>query len=250
MKHTTLTLALACAIASTAVAQEDPKPQIKRLKLQLQAAPAVGGAGIARPAVIRAPKLDLTDEQKEKLAKLRKAQGEASRKLFQNKDLTPQDRRDQFADLRKEFQAKQDKIYTPEQLATLKKFREAQAKRLAELRKNRPVRPAVGGIGAFGLRGLELTKEQQEKLKKLNAERQEQFKKLREAPQAERREAYQKAAQDYQKKLMGILTDAQKKKLEDQRKRRPNIRILPAPGVKPLRIQPKQLKPLKRNKIS
>jgi len=234
MKHNTLILALTGALTLNATAQDGPK---KPQRLQLQVQPAAGGAFLARPAIApRGVQLDLTDEQKEKIAAIRKAQGEATRKLFQNKDLTPQDKRDQYADVRAEFQKKIEAVYTPEQKAKL-----ADAKKAAEQRREQMMKLRVV-----------LTDEQKAALQKINAKRQEAFKEVRELPQDERRAAYQKLYEQYQKDYQALLTDEQKEKQKKLREllgnggQRGPIRILPAipqgglREVKPLRIQPRR----------
>lgn len=262
MKQTQIltVLALTGAFALSVTAQDQPKPQLKPLQFQLQVVPGVAGGALGRPAFQRVPQLDLTEEQKTKIAKLRKAQNEARRKLFQNKDLTPQDKRDQSADLRAEYQKKIEALYTKEQKAQLAKAKKAQAERQEQMKKLRIV----------------LTKDQRAQVQKLSAKRQEDYKATRELPQAERRAAYQKLAKEYQKDYEAILTDEQKAKQKKMRELfggrggfgAGGIRILPAPGgvlprkiqprnIKPLKIQPKlfelkprQTKPLKRDKIS
>jgi len=244
MKITSIipTLGLAGVTAFSAAAQDDPKPQ----RLQLQIVPrAAGGALLARPLALPRLQLDLTEEQKNKISEIRKEQLQATREINQNKELAAQDRRDQVADLRAEYQQKIDGVYTAEQKAKLAKFKEDRAKRMGELRKNRG---QAGGARRRGLGGINqqlgLTEKQQAKVKELNAERSK---------------AIQKITEDYEKKFTALLTDEQKKKQAELRIRpRPNIRILPAPGrVQPRKIQPKlfklqprQVKPLKRDKIS
>ena len=104
-----------------------------------------------------------------------------------------------------------------------------------------------------------MSDEQKAKLKKFSAKRQQASKAARELPPDERRAAYQKLSEQYQKDYQSILTKEQKenqKKLRELQGNRPNIRILPAPGgvlprkIQPRKIQPRQLKiqPLKREK--
>lgn len=233
MKHTTLILALTGTLALSASAQDAPK---KPQRLLLQAQPAAGGALLARPAIApRGVPLDLSDEQKEKMAEIRKAQSEAFRKIFQNKDLTPQDKRDQYTDLRAEFQKKIEALYTPEQKAKLAEARKEAEKRREQMQKLRVV----------------LTDDQKAELQKLNAKRQEDFKAIRELPQDERRDAYQKIYKQYQEDYQKILTEEQKekqKKLQELLRGGRNngaIRILPAGGLRPglQQVQPRLVEP-------
>ena len=240
-------LGLACVTVFSAAAQNDPKPQ----RLQLQIVPrAAGGALLARPIALPRLQLDLTEEQKKKISEIRKGQLQATREINQNRELALQDRRDQITDLRAEYQQKIDDVYTAEQKAKLAKYTEERTKRLEKMQKLRIV----------------LSDEQKAKLKKFSAKRQQASKAARELPPDERRAAYQKLSEQYQKDYQSILTAEQKenqKKLRELQGNRPNIRILPAPGgvlprkIQPRKIQPRQLKaqprqlkiqPLKREK--
>ncbi|MBC8326518.1 MAG: hypothetical protein H8E27_12925 [Verrucomicrobia subdivision 3 bacterium] len=244
MKQTQIITALALAgvTALSANAQDNPKPK----RLQLQAAPFAAGGALIRPAVF--PRgiggIKLSEEQQKKMTVIRKAQSEAYRKIYQNKDLTPQDKRDQMADLRADFQKQIDGIYTKEQKAEIEKAKKAQAERNEQMKKLRIV----------------LTEDQRAKLQKMNAKRQEAYKAVRELPQEERRDAYKKLSEQYQKDYNSILTDEQKANQKKMRELFGNrggfgqggIRILPAPGgrgggVQP-RIQPRQLKEVPREK--
>jgi hypothetical protein len=242
MKQTQIITALALAgvTALSATAQDNPKPNIKRLNLQV--APLAAGEGLVRPAIFpRGAQIKLTEEQQKMMAKIRKAQNEVNREISQNKDLTPQDKRDQMADLRADFQLQIEGIYTEEQKAGIAKAKKAQAERMEQMKKLRIV----------------LTDDQKAKQQNLNAKRQEGYKAARELPQDERRAAYQKLSQQYQKDYNSILTDEQKAK---QKKMRElfggnrggvgGIRILPAGprGGGQLRIQPRQLKAIPREK--
>ena len=236
MKQTRIITALTLAgvTALSATAQDNPKPNIKRL--QLQVAPFAAGGGLIRPAIFpRGAQIKLTEEQQKMMAKIRKAQNEANREISQNKDLSPQDKRDQMNDLREGFQQQIEDIYTAEQKAEIAKAKKAQAERMEQMKKLR----------------IEVTDDQKAKQQKLNAKRQEGYKAARELPQEERRAAYQKLSQQYQKDYNSILTDEQKAKQKKMRELSGGnrggvggIRILPARprGGGQLRIQPRQLK--------
>jgi hypothetical protein len=250
MKQTQIITALALASVTTlsATAQDNPKPNIKRL--QLQVAPFAAGGGLIRPAIFpHGAQIKLTEEQQKMMAKIRKAQNEANREISQNKDLTPQDKRDQMNDLREGFQQQIEDIYTAEQKAEIAKAKKAQAERMEQMKKLRIV----------------LTEDQKTKRQKLNAKRREGFNAARELPQDERQAAYQKLSQQYQKDYNSILTDEQKAKQKKMHELlnaggvrifpaiRPlpaggQLRIRPVPGggqlreVKPRRIQPREKK--------
>ena len=234
-------LALAGVTALSATAQDNPKPQ----RLLLQAVPfAAGGGALIRPAIFpRGAQIKLTEAQQKKMAKIRKAQLEARRAIFQNKDLTPQDKRDQMTDLRADFQSQIEGIYTKEQKAQLTKAKKAQGERNEQIKKLRIV----------------LTEDQRAKLQKLNAKRQEGYKAARELPQEEQRDVYKKLGEQYQKDYSSILTDEQKAKqkkmlelfLGNHGGGQRGVRILPAVprgGGNQLRIQPRQLKVIPREK--
>ena len=247
MKQTQIITALALAgvTALSAIAQDNPKPNIQRL--QLQVAPFAAGGALIRPAVFpRGAQIKLTEEQQKKMTEIRKAQSEANREISQNKDLTPQDKRDQMNDLREGFQQQIEDIYTAEQKAEIAKAKKAQAERMEQMKKLRIV----------------LTEDQKTKRQKLNAKRREGFNAARELPQDERQAAYQKLSQQYKKDYNSILTDEQKAKQKKMRELfggnraggfgQGGIRILPAPGGRggggQLRIQPRQLKVIPREK--
>ena len=235
MKNSNILLwALIGTLAMPVLAQQEkPKPQIKRVPLQV----APGGLQV-RPGIIRRPQLDLTEDQQKQLQEIRQAYSESVRELFQNKDLTLEDRRDQAKDLRDDLNLQIEAVYTPEQKAKLAKYKDEQAKRLEELRKNRPaVRPRI-----------QLDEKQQKAMLKLRQEHAKKMQAARELPQAERAATYRKLSQEYQKAYQDLLTEEQKKQLNARPAVRPNIRILPAPGgirpVQPPKIIPRQIKPL------
>ena len=242
MKNTLFPILLAGLTATPAAqlaAQDQPKPQAQRL--QLQAAPAAGGRLWIQPGAFGA-QLDLTDEQKLKIAELRKAHSAKTRELFQNKELSQLDKRDQYRDLNKDLNERIQALYTAEQKAKLAQAEKAQAQFQEQVQKLRIV----------------FSDEQKAKLKELQTARMDAYKEVRELPQEERRGAYQKLSQQYQKNYQALLTKEQK---ENQRKlqelyqqRRPNgaggaggIRILPAVPlngglreIKPRQIQPRR----------
>ena len=125
-------MALAGLVALPAAAQDQPKPKPLPGKLQLQVRPAVIGGAFA----LRGPKLNLTDDQKKSLADIRKERGQTFRELYQDKNLTREERLKESKKLREAFQEQTDAVYTKEQRAQLAKFRAEQKKRIEELRKN------------------------------------------------------------------------------------------------------------------
>ena len=139
-----------------------------------QASATSGGSGglQVRPGIIRRPQLDLTEDQQKQLQEIRQAYSESVRELFQNKDLTLEDRRDQAKDLRDDLNLQIEAVYTPEQKAKLAKYKDEQAKRLEEMRKNRPaVRPRI-----------QLDEKQQKAMLKLRQEHAKKMQAARVAP--------------------------------------------------------------------
>ena len=227
MKYISLILAaFTGALAIPTSAQE--KPNVKPQRVEPQVRPAFG-ALLARPAIApRGVVLDLTEQQEQQIATLRKDHSAAIRELVQNRELDPQDRRDQMRDLSVDLQEAINAVYTPEQRAKLAKAEQEAAKRREEMQKLRIV----------------LSDEQKAKVKELSAKRMDALKQVRELPQEERQAAYLKVSTEYREQYDKILTKEQKekqKKLRELQGNRPNIRILPVPRGgerQPLRIQP------------
>ncbi len=236
MKPTLIPIILAALTAAPVAAQDQPKAQVQRL--QLQAAPAAGGRIWAGAGAYSA-QLDLTDEQKKKIAELRKAHSAKTRELFSNKELSQQDKRDQYRDLTEGLNESIQALYTKKQKAKLAELEAASAQFREQAQKLR----------------LVFTDAQKAKLRELQTARMEAYKEIRELPQDERRAAYQKLSEQYQKDYQSLLTDEQKenqKKLQElyqqRRQQGGGIRILPAVPlnggglreIKPRLIQPRR----------
>ncbi len=230
MKYKSLILsALAGVLAISTNAQD--KPKVKPQRLQLQVRPG-GGALLARPAVLqRGVQLNLTEAQQQQIAALRKDHSAAIREIIQNRELDPQDRRDQMRDLSTDLQEGIKAVYTPDQRAQLAKAEQDTAKRREEMQKLRII----------------LSDEQKGEIKALSAKRMDALKQVRELPQEERQAAYKKASDEYRKEYDKLLTKEQKEKqkqLRELQENRQNIRVLPIPfggqirPVQPRRIQP------------
>ncbi len=244
MKHKSLILsALAGVLAISTSAQDKPKVIPQRLQLQVRPA---GGALLIRPGILLGGvQPDLTEEQQQQIATLRKDYSNTRRELTQNRELSAQDRRDQMRDLSNDLQEGVKAIYTPEQTAKLAEAQKQAAKRREQIQKLRIV----------------LSDDQKPMVRKLSVLRQEAYKEARELPQEERQAAYKKAADEYRKGYDKLLTKEQKekqKKLRELQGNRPNVRVLPVPfggqirPAQPLRIQPvpgkgqlREVKPLR-----
>ncbi len=221
MKQFLLTAGLALALP--AAAQDQPKEQPKgrpQRPPQGKSDPAKGAPGKGVPGGVRdraaaiAEQLKLTPEQTTKVKAVFDGQSEAMRELFQNRDLSQEQRQEKMAAIRKGIEEKLAGILSADQL---KQYKE------------QPTRPGGGGFGGgFGggrgeLAQLNLSEDQQAKVRALQ---QEIFGKLREVPDADRAAKYREANEELQKKLEGILTDEQKKKLKE-------IRANPQPTRRP-----------------
>ena len=227
MKYISLILASFTGVLVIPTSAQE-KPNLKPRRVEPQVRPAFG-ALLARPAIApRGVALDLTEQQEQQIATLRKDHSAAIRELIQNRELDPQDRRDQLRDLSIDLQEAIKAVYTPEQRVKLAKAEQEAAKRREEMQKLRIV----------------LSDEQKAKVKELSAKRMDALKQVRELPQEERQAAYLKVSTEYREQYDKILTKEQKekqKKLRELQGNRPNIRILPVPRGgerQPLRIQP------------
>ncbi|MSU40130.1 MAG: hypothetical protein EXS28_00215 [Pedosphaera sp.] len=210
-----LFLAAGLALALPLPAQDQPKKRPERPP-QGKGAPDKAAPGKGAPGSVRGDRsaqlveqLKLSPEQAEKVKAIFAEQSEKMRGLFQNQGGTREERQEKMTAMRKAMDEKLADILTAEQ-----------AKKYKELSATNPSggfgggRPGGGGFGGGGLAGLDLTPEQQKKVQDL---RTELFGKLRELPEAERADKYRAANEEFQKKLEGILTDEQKKKLKELR---------------------------------
>jgi len=232
MKHTSLILSTIAGLLAISTGAQD-KPKVKPQRLQLQIRPA-GGALLARPAILpRGVQLNLTEAQQQQIAALRKDHSAAIREIIQNRELDPQDRRDQMRDLSTDLQEGIKAVYTPEQKAQLAKAEQDAAQRREEMQKLRIV----------------LSDEQKAKARELSAKRMDALKQARALPQEERQAAYKKASDEYRKQYDKILTKEQKEKQKQLRElqgNRQNVRILPIPFGGQIRpAQPRQAQPRK-----
>lgn len=211
-----LFLAAGLALALPLPAQDQPKKRQDRPPQPGKGAPDKAAPGKGGPGGVRgdraaqmAEHLKLSPEQAEKVKAVMAEQSEKMRDLLQNGAGTREERQEKMTAMRKAMDEKLADILTAEQ-----------AKKYKELSATNPGggfgggRPGGGGFGGGGLAGLDLTPEQKKKVQDL---RTELFGKLRELPEAERADKYRAANEEFQKKLEGILTDEQKKKLKELR---------------------------------
>ncbi len=172
--------------------------------------------------------LNLKEEQKKKLDTARQERDTQIRALFSRDNDTPREERTaKMQKVREAYEATIKKVLTEEQMKKYQASRSAQGDRGEGQGQGR--RPGQGGFG--GRRNpyaeLDLTKEQQAKLDKITAaQREEQtklFQELRDGGGNREglREKFGALREKYQKQIDAVLAEEQKKKLQEQRQRRP-----------------------------
>ncbi len=182
-----------------------------------------GRFGDFRPSLLprgAEEKLSLNSEQKEKLAAIQKEFDEKFkekfgkvrdevRKAFEDRDREAirkamekmQDIREDARKLREEYQTRAEAVLTDTQKKQLAELRREGSPRGREGRppeRGQSERPAPGGVSPRSLEGLGLTDEQKEKIAKLRKE--------------------------FESKVKEVLTEEQRKKLEELEKSRPGDR--------------------------
>jgi Spy/CpxP family protein refolding chaperone len=178
-----------------------------------------GGRGRGNPFA----SLNLKEEQQKKLDAARQERDTQMRALFSRDSETPREERTaKIQKVREAYEATVKKVLTEEQMKKYQESRSAQGGR----GEGQGRRPGQGGFG--GRRNpyaeLDLTKEQQAKLDKITAaQREEQtklFQELRDGGGNREglREKFSALREKYQKQIDAILTDEQKKKLQEQRR--------------------------------
>lgn len=208
-----LTAALAGLVVTSAIAQNQAEPR------RIVVRPAAGGSVAAAPGgalggfgSYGAP-LDLTDKQKAALTELSAANSKKITAIFQNKELSQAQKSEQYTALQKDYQKAVNELYTPEQREKLAKFQEDQRKRAEESSKKWTEFNTKGGFP--GLLGL--SDEQKAQWAAAEKEQAEKMRELQESLVAKQREL-QEAARAKQR---AMLTDEQKKKLEELQKEYP-----------------------------
>ena len=179
--------------------------------------------GQGRPSGARVPynpyaQLDLTEKQQAKMKALQEKQRADSRKLFEGLRDGGGDRQAAFAKMRalsEQFAKDMQTILT-----------DAQKKKLADLRAERPARrPGQGGFGGRRnpLAGLDLTEKQQKKLDAARTEMSTQMRALfadRDTPREEQTAKRKKISEAYEATLKKVLTEGQLKKYQEARNAR------------------------------
>ena len=88
-------------------------PKVEEFSIEVQAGRPTN------PVLLGGVQLELSEAQQQQIATLRKDHNSALHKLYQNEELSVQDRRDQMRDLSQLFQEGIEAVYTPEQKAKL-----------------------------------------------------------------------------------------------------------------------------------
>jgi prepilin-type N-terminal cleavage/methylation domain-containing protein len=88
-------------------------PKVEEFSIEVQAGRPT------HPVLLGGVQLELSEAQQQQIATLRKDHNSALHKLYQNEELSVQDRRDQMRDLSQLFQEGIEAVYTPEQKAKL-----------------------------------------------------------------------------------------------------------------------------------
>lgn len=205
--------ALIVSLAVAGQAQEIPERKMER-------PPMMHGfqKGHHRMPGMAMPKLNLTEEQKEKF----KAQHENFRKqleeLKKNENITVKEWKSRMEALRKDNKAKLDGILTAEQKAQIEKMK-AEHKAIQEI-------DTKARMEKMKLR-LGLTDEQAEKMKKNHEEVTQKMKELREDNKMDmekKKEKMKELMKEQKEKMKSILTEEQMKKMQEGRKQRPERR--------------------------
>lgn len=117
----------ALSLASTAIAQEKKEESKPAPPAAKTAPPAAKGAPQDRMKQI-SEMLGLTDEQKEKVRPIFQEQAKKMQEIFQDANLSQDDKRTKIADLRTTYNAKIKALLTPEQATTWEKMMEQTGK--------------------------------------------------------------------------------------------------------------------------
>ena len=179
--------------------------------------------------------LGLKEGQKKKLAAARQEMSNQLRALFTARDTPREERAAKMQKIREAYEATIKNVLTAAQMKKYQESRNGRGGRGQGQGQGR--QPGQGGFGSRRnpYADLGLTKEQQAKMEKVAAAQlEEQTKLLQESRNGggnreELRGKFNALREKYQKQIDSILTDEQKKKLQEQRQLRPQQR----PGRRP-----------------
>ncbi|HWR33768.1 MAG TPA: hypothetical protein VN451_09585 [Chitinophagaceae bacterium] len=199
--------ALVVSLAVAAKAQEIPERKMHRPPMMHQ----LHKGHHPMPGMVM-PKLNLTDDQKEKF----KAQHESFRKqmeeLKKNENITIKEWKSRMENLRKDNKTKLDGILTADQKAQIEKMK-AEHKAIQEVDAKARMEKMKIHLG--------LTDEQSEKIKKNRDEMGQKMKALREDEKMDgdkKKEKMKELMKEQKEKMKSILTEEQMKKMQEGRK--------------------------------
>lgn len=213
--HLTALLAAGLLMAPAALMAGDDKPK----------QPRPGASQRDRVDQI-AKRLKLSAEQRKQWNEVVRVQGVKMRALHQKRDLAREQRAKQLAELRKETNAKLSQILNKEQ--------QAEYRQILARRQPQPQPGNAGGArhSAIGyLRQLDLTPDQQTKVREIFAPHREAFQGVRELPQQQRAAKQRELMAKLEKPIVALLTEAQRKKLAALRKQPPANAPRPNPDA-------------------
>ncbi|HOJ41066.1 MAG TPA: hypothetical protein PKX93_10520 [bacterium] len=156
--------------------------------------------------------LNLTDAQKEQLKPLFQKMREQLQAVIQDSALTPAEKQEKIAALRKAHEAELEKILSPEQMEKWRQIRSSAGKEKVRQRLNEIIST------------LNLTEEQKEKIKPLLQREAEEWKNIFQDPTLtaeQKQEKIRALRQETRTALKEILTPEQWQKLQEIKRERP-----------------------------
>jgi Spy/CpxP family protein refolding chaperone len=154
-------------------------------------------------------RIELTEEQKAEWQKIQKEHRQAMKSLMENEQISVKEQRDKLFELSKAHKKQIDALLTPAQREQLQAAMNLQKAKVEAKR--------AQGFARMSTR-LNLSKEQQEAIKQEQVKLRNTLEAIRADKDAERTERVQKikqAMENHKKAVAGLLTEAQKKEMEN-----------------------------------
>ena len=154
-------------------------------------------------------RIELTDAQKAEWQKIQKEHRQAMKSLMENEQISVKEQRDRLFDLSKAHKKQIDALLTPAQREQLKAAMNLQKAKMEAKR--------AQGFERMSTR-LKLSTEQQEAIKQEQVKLKNTLEAIRADKDAERSTVQQKvkqAMENHKKAIAGVLTEAQKKEMEN-----------------------------------
>lgn len=189
------------AITVSAIQAQNPQRKMQHMK------PGQG--------MMMHPKMDLTEEQKQKIKALNDDFRKKITDLRKQDQITVKEWRSRMAELQKKHRTDMQNVFTSDQKARMKKMR-MEKKQMAEI-------DAKARMEKLKLQ-LNLTDEQTSKLNNQRKEMMDKMKALHEnqsMDMMEKREEMRSLMENRKETMQSILTNEQKKKLQEMRKQQP-----------------------------